>query len=60
MRTAILFMYNSYIRPLSFQYKDAQEKEFTVEEVPIKFQKEKDNYQKRKPKLQQIESEEEI
>lgn len=40
-------MYNSYIRPLSFDYKDAHEKDLQVDEIPVKFKPEEDNYQKR-------------
>jgi hypothetical protein len=48
-------MYNSYIRPLSFDYKDAHEKEFEVQEVPPKFRDEVDDYQRRvRPKAVEV------
>lgn len=51
-------MYNSYIRPLSFDYRDAHEKEMQVEEVPLKFREEPDDYQRRvRPKPIEVESE---
>jgi hypothetical protein len=54
-------MYSSYIRPLSFDYRDAHEKEFQVEDIPAKFKQENDDYQPRvRPKPVEVESEEEV
>jgi hypothetical protein len=40
-------MFKAYIRPLSFGYRDAQEKEFKVDDIPLKFNEEIDDYQPR-------------
>ncbi len=40
-------MRNSYLRPLNFNYVDTYEKKYQTEEIPVKFMKEPDDYQKR-------------
>ena len=52
-------MFKSYIRPLNFEYRDAQEKEFRVDDIPAKFKEEMDDYQPRvRARPVEIESEE--
>jgi len=45
-------MKSNYIRPLKFDYVDANEQHCKTTEIPVKFIQEKDDYQKRKTKAE--------
>lgn len=47
-------MRNTYIRPLKFDYVDANEQHYNIKEIPAKFREEEDDYQKRRTRAENI------
>jgi hypothetical protein len=47
-------MRQSYIRPLNFNYVDANEKSYAIHDIPVKFMEKEDDYQKRRGKTDYV------